>query len=256
MTDGPKTGLGALLSKTGREYHIERALRDLGNTIAIIRRYAARDLGLAREPRAVSPLADLVLREEDPEVKIEAARALARIGGDAATEALKRSGLASDPRLVEEEAAPLASGAAAPREAPPKDPTARRQLLVEHALEGTEIAGEAKPYGYRLEVPLPRGRKQMVRIAFDRSRPGEDPILLIITLCGPSRPDLHGWALKQNRLLRHGRLAIDEVSGQEVYVLLDALPDTVDPIDLRDVILAIAADGDWVEEQLTGKDEL
>ena len=107
---------------------------------------------------------------------------------------------------------------------------------------------------YMLQVSLPDGRGQKVFLETSDHEPTER-LLLIYSLCCPVRPDYYEQALRLNSELEHGRLAIREVDGQSMFVMLNSYPrGTVHSEQVRRSVLEIAERADSVEFLLTGLD--
>lgn len=132
----------------------------------------------------------------------------------------------------------------------------RRAQLIENALEGLDKSVEPRNYGYRVMIPLLGGRKQYVRIAYERSDFEDDKLIVIYTRCGPARPDLFQWALELNRKLDHGKLAIGmDTDGQECFILMqNLLEHSATSEEMRKAVLSIAEKGDRIEKLLTDTD--
>jgi hypothetical protein len=250
---------------------LRRYIKDLRSSIGLLRKQGARNLGRAKDPEAVEPLKE-VLKDPEDEVREEAARALGKIGVPSALPALRD--LLNDPdervkaaaeeaiALLEplapavrpgaEPAAPTAAKAAPPTRAPTLE---ERENLVREAITGTNIRLERRPYGFKLTVPLLKGRKQKVRVVFENSDPEGDKIILIFTECGKATPKNYRWALSTNMKMAYGHMAIRRVEEGDMFICLNTLLErTTDPEEIAKSVMAIAERGDWIEKQLSKVD--
>lgn len=110
--------------------------------------------------------------------------------------------------------------------------------------------------GYLVDVALKGGRRQQVYVSVATRSDGA-PLVRVHTHCGGFRPDAATWALRANTQLSHGAIAVEEVDGAERFVLVDAyLADEVTPRQIKASVKELAKYGDWLEQRLTGKDEL
>ena len=80
-------------------------------------------------------------------------------------------------------------------------------------------------------------------------------ILLIYSTCCDATPNFYERALRQNWIVMHGSLAIRDIDGKPMFVVINAYPrSTVDPEKIRRSVVDIATLADGVEHQLTGMD--
>lgn len=101
---------------------------------------------------------------------------------------------------------------------------------------------------------LPNHRSQKV-VLESTQHAVRDRILLIYSVCCPASPDFYEQALMQNAVVLHGSLAIREINGQKMFVVINAYPrSTVAPEEIRRSVIEIATQADQVERLLTGKD--
>lgn len=109
--------------------------------------------------------------------------------------------------------------------------------------------------GYTLDVSIPDGRRQSLRIEpSDHSL--SERLLLISSVCCDAQPAFYETALRLNSDIPHGGLAVRDVNGAAKFVMVDTYPRaTVDAEEIRRSVLEVAARADAVEKLLTGKDE-
>lgn len=127
-------------------------------------------------------------------------------------------------------------------------------LLIEAFGNDTTITWERAGERYTLTRNLPGNRRQTVFI-----EPTEhatlERILLIYSTCCDANPIFYEHALRQNWIVMHGSLAIRDMDGKPMFVVINAYPrSTVAPEEIRRSVVDIAAQADEVERQLTGMD--
>ena len=78
---------------------------------------------------------------------------------------------------------------------------------------------------------------------------------MIYSVCCPADPNFYEAALRLNSEVPHGSLAIREINGEEVFVMVDTYPRaTVDVEEIRRSILEVSTRADDIEKRLTGED--
>ena len=108
--------------------------------------------------------------------------------------------------------------------------------------------------GYEIVVTISNGRKQTIRITTDTSRL-EKEIVRVYSVCGEATDDVCRWCLKSNLQFTHCALAMEEVDGKDMLVLVNCfLADEITYNALKVSVKEVAYYGDWVEEKLTGED--
>ncbi len=107
---------------------------------------------------------------------------------------------------------------------------------------------------YRVQLEFAGGRRQTAFIepslhaAADRS-------LRISSVCCPALSVYFEPALRLNSEIMHGALAIAEMDGEAVFVMVDNYPRaTVDAEEIRRSVLEVAHRADAIEKLLTGQD--
>jgi len=237
-----------------------RYIRELQSSTALMRKFAARYLKEYGDERAFGPLAE-ALSDPEEEVRREAAATLGKIGDPSVIEALKAATKDRDPKVATAAAKAVESVRKrhpAPIGRPARARPARRRdrsAFLERALDGTGARIEKRDYGYKVRLRLVGGRRQDVRVVFDKSDPEGDAILLVFTVCGPAEPRHFRWALKANVRTTYGSMALWKRGGEEQFVLIETLleADTTED-ELRKVILTLAEKGDKIEASLSETD--
>ncbi|MFO0916721.1 MAG: serine/threonine-protein kinase [Planctomycetaceae bacterium] len=108
----------------------------------------------------------------------------------------------------------------------------------------------------RCEVRLqfPGGRGQTVFIEQNTPAAAE-PLVTIGSLCCRAVPAYFETALRLNSEIFHGALAIRQIAGESMFVVLDNYPrSTIDPEEIRRSVLEVAHRADAIEKLLTGGD--
>lgn len=107
---------------------------------------------------------------------------------------------------------------------------------------------------YEVTIQLEEGRNQ--RVFLQPSDHGTtERLLLIYSICCPAREDYYEAALRMNSDIPHGSLALREIDGTLMFVMVDTYPRaTVDAEEVRRSVLEVARCADAVERHLTGRD--
>lgn len=130
---------------------------------------------------------------------------------------------------TEPETAPEAPG----REEKPK-------TVIEHALESMECTWWLDPAGYQTEVPA-GGNKEKISILLGEVDYEGSPVYRFIVNCGRVRPASFEAALRNNRDLDYGSLAIADVDGVPSFVLTDTmLADAATIAGIRKTLTSLA----------------
>lgn len=109
----------------------------------------------------------------------------------------------------------------------------------------------------KLKVNLPDNRTQKVLVKFDKRDKDYNQLIVIWSIGGVIDSNYYEWALKQNSEIGYGAIGISQVGGKDYFVVVDTqLARTADPEEIGRAIVEVATKGDWLEKQLTGKDEL
>jgi len=130
---------------------------------------------------------------------------------------------------TEPETAPEAPG----REEKPK-------TVIEHALESMECTWWLDPAGYQTEVPA-EGNKEKISILLRETDYEGSPVYRFIVDCGRVRPASFEAALRNNRDLDYGSLAIADIDGVPSFVLTDTmLADAATIAGIRKTLTSLA----------------
>ena len=108
---------------------------------------------------------------------------------------------------------------------------------------------------YVVNCALPNNRRQVVHVEPHTRKDGTE-LIRVYTVCGPARTDAYRWALRANRNLPLGALAVAKYEGTEHFILLNCyLTSTVTPADVRSSVRELSRYGDWIEQKITGMDD-
>lgn len=128
-------------------------------------------------------------------------------------------------------------------------------LLIEAFANDPAVSWVRQGENYRVTRQLPEGRQQRVMLE-PTPHTIHDRVLLLYSICCPADPSYYEQALLQNAVVMHGSLAIREINGQKMFVVINAYPrSTVAPEEIRRSVLEIAVQADQVEQLLTGVDQ-
>ena len=110
--------------------------------------------------------------------------------------------------------------------------------------------------GWRVDVPLPLGRKQAVFVAEAGADPDGRPIVALSSISGTANERDPRALLKLNARALDGHFAIRVLRGEEYFVVARNLEaDAVADLDARTLLSRIAAAADALEDRLTrGRD--
>lgn len=127
-------------------------------------------------------------------------------------------------------------------------------LLIEAFRNETAVTWIQEGGRYSLTRQLPGDRRQIVFIeATDHA--AHEKLLLIYSTCCRAHSSYFEQALRQNWIVKHGSLAIRDIDGESMFVVINAYPrSTVAPEEIRRSVTDIAAQADEVERHLTGID--
>lgn len=129
------------------------------------------------------------------------------------------------------------------------------ESLLGKAFHGhREISWSRDGERYRLNVNFASGRSQIAFIE-PSSHAAAERLLMISSVCCPADRSYYEAALRLNSEILHGALAIREIDGEPVFVMIDNYPwATVDPEEIRRSVLEVAHRADAIEKLLTGED--
>ncbi len=132
--------------------------------------------------------------------------------------------------------------------------------LLHEALASTQLVPEVvetsqERFLYRVVVPLPADRRQIVYIEATRERVLAERVVRVYSFCAPARPSYYEDALALNASLPHAKVGIQPKGDQLWFVVSNVYPRaTCDPEELKLSILQVAEWADRLEQTLTGAD--
>lgn len=127
-------------------------------------------------------------------------------------------------------------------------------LLIEAFANEPAVTWVRTGENYCVTRQLPENRQQRV---FLEPTPHaiHERVLLLYSICCPAIPSYYEQALLQNAIVLHASLAIREINGQKMFVVINAYPrSTVAPEEIRRSVLEITTQADQVEQVLTARD--
>jgi serine/threonine-protein kinase len=129
------------------------------------------------------------------------------------------------------------------------------ESLLAEAFEGLNtVSWKRSGEKYRLTLQLSNGRRQTLFVEPSEHAVAER-LLLISSVCCKAEPSYYENALRLNSEILHGALAIREVDGVPMFVVVDTYPrTTVDAEEVRRSVVEVAQRADAVEHMLTGRD--
>ena len=223
-----------ILGEIGSSQSNAILIQALGHEDDHFRKKAIEALGAAGATEAIEPLERLT-QSDSWSLKYAAKRALEAI------EAKKSNPVSSAPK-------PVATSDSARSD---------YETLIKSAIQnlGGKLEIDPKGHQHRLTLPFASGRKQTVYIITGGHDSEGSSLILIYTICAPATPENHERALIYNMRMSYGALAIKEINGKNMFVIVDALPAaSAESSSLRKSICSVARHGDKVELNLTEKD--
>lgn len=139
-------------------------------------------------------------------------------------------------------------------------PGAGKRYSIEELARTCEKPGERVVSrfgdGYAIDVDLKSGRRQRVYVNAHKRKDGVT-LVRVYTQCGKLKADSVEWALRANMKLAFSALAV-EGEGESAHFVMrasfeagSAAPETV-----KAAVKEVAFYGDWIEQKMTGLDEL
>lgn len=187
------------------------------------------------DSRAIEPLRSIV---KDPDVGFQAEDAIESI--------MERTGTKPEPMSEGD-----SKETAATEESVYTD-----EELIHKSAEDMPWTLDWNPDGWSVQVSLPEGRQQNVRVLFP-SPEGKSKLVVLYTECGPADQNLYEWALKLNLKLPFGAVALRQSGDELLFVMVNSfLRDTVTPRDLQKSISRLSSEADSLEKQLTGGEDV
>lgn len=127
-------------------------------------------------------------------------------------------------------------------------------LLIEAFGNDTSVTWRRDGNRYCVTRRLPGDRQQRVLLE-PTPHTARERLLMLYSTCCPATPSYYEQALRQNAVVMHGSLAIRDIDGQPMFVVINAYPrSTVAPEEIRRSVIEIAEQADHVEQALTGQD--
>ena len=151
--------------------------------------------------------------------------------------------------------ATVAADALGPYEAPePVDADVTR--LIREFLGRTGLEPSTSGHGWRVVLPLRLDRKQAVYIGYAGSDPEGQPIVSLVSVCGPANERDLRILLKLNAQMNAGHFAIRTLLGEEYFVVIHNVPASLlDDVDAAGLVRRIAIWADGFEDRLSrGRD--
>jgi hypothetical protein len=140
------------------------------------------------------------------------------------------------------------------------NPTRVCKKLLESIIEDYRIPYKKLKEGYLLRIQCPNYRRQFVLVTFEEKDDQGDEVVTLSTVCAPvsSTPETEAFLfLRLNSRLFYAAVAIQEIKGEEYYVIiLKLLAATCDKMEMVKGIRAVSRQGDWLETELTGGKDL
>jgi serine/threonine-protein kinase len=129
------------------------------------------------------------------------------------------------------------------------------ESLVQRAFrDHPEIEWRPSLAGFDVRLRLPGNRGQKVFIELSSPAAAEQHVT-IGSLCCEAVPAYYETALRLNSEILHGALAIRQMAGESLFVVLDNYPrSTIDPEEIRRSVIEVAHRADAIEKLLTGGD--
>lgn len=217
-------------------------------------RWAAIQVVRAWRYQPAAPLLLEVLRKHAG-LRGSAARALEELTGFEIGETVEEWERAlADPEGYRREHQEPAALAAAEDASEPEGCRVFRQALANAA---SEIRWDPEGFLY-LRIPLPGGRKQQVLVSFSERDAGGRPVATIYTECGALGPAAEDSITRRNVTARYGKFYVQkDEQGAELVLMRETVPvHRLTPKLAHDIVLAMAAEADSLEQEMTGADRI
>jgi len=129
------------------------------------------------------------------------------------------------------------------------------ESLMQRAFQDhPEIVWKGNGTGFDVRLEFAGGRGQRVFVE-PNSQAAAEPLVTIGSICCRAESAYFETALRLNSEILHGALAIRQIAGESLFVVLDNYPrSTVDPEEIRRSVLEVAHRADAIEKLLTGGD--
>ena len=136
-----------------------------------------------------------------------------------------------------------------PYEAPePADPDTSRLIRAIVTRSGFESTPSLN--GWRLIVPLPLDRRQVVYLGFAGNDHEGRTIVSLVSVCAPVDDRHSRNLLKMNSRLVEGHFAIKNLRGEDYFVVIENLAvDNADQVDAASLVRRVAETADGLEDR-------
>lgn len=134
----------------------------------------------------------------------------------------------------------------------------KTESLIKNVSDQCGIPYKKVINGYLFRVLLKEGRKQNVILNFCGKDEHGNELVTIGTICAPASNQKNDRIfLKLNSKMTCGAVGVSQIHDQEYYVITETLPLAVLDKELTsNIINYIAAKGDWLEDKLTGGQDI
>ncbi len=108
---------------------------------------------------------------------------------------------------------------------------------------------------WQINVPISSTRKQIVSVAFNATDPDGNPIIAYSSPCGPATPENMMMLLRYNTQMVRGAFAVKSTPHGDIVVVQANQPAKLsNPVEVGQIISAVAWQSDKAEEKLVGED--
>lgn len=108
---------------------------------------------------------------------------------------------------------------------------------------------------WQINVPISATRKQIVHVAFNATDPDGNPVISYSSPCGPATPENTMSLLRYNTQMVRGAFAVKSTPhGDVVVVQANQSAKLSNPVEVGQIISAVAWQSDKAEEKLVGED--
>jgi len=140
------------------------------------------------------------------------------------------------------------------------EPRAVGEQTLESLVRYAEREGardvEADGDGFRVRVRLNQGRSQTVHVEEKHLRNG-GAVVSVFTRCGEAGEGTQRWALRTNGKMVHCAFAVDRDGETDTLILVNNIDrGHATPEAVKAAIKEMAVYGDWIENKISGQDEL
>jgi membrane protease subunit (stomatin/prohibitin family) len=109
---------------------------------------------------------------------------------------------------------------------------------------------------WQINVPISATRKQIVHVAFNATDPDGNSIVAYSSPCGPATPENMMMLLRYNTQMVRGAFAVKSTPHGDIVVVQANQPAKLaNPVEVGQLISAVAWQSDKAEERLVGEDQ-